>query len=128
MQRCLAKAIALHGLGLYIYAGEDLPEGEDSKPSAKITPVEAAMRGNQVNDEDLEFLRSVAAELVQMVEVDNKISAAFDHMTAQKLDNDQKLALWDILAPNSKTRGALKKEGQSRQAAAKSAPTLAEAA
>lgn len=28
MQRCLAKAIALHGLGLYIYAGEDLPEGE----------------------------------------------------------------------------------------------------
>jgi hypothetical protein len=33
MQRCLAKAIALHGLGLYIYAGEDLPEGyEPEKP------------------------------------------------------------------------------------------------
>ena len=28
MQRCLAKAIALHGLGLYIYAGEDLPDEE----------------------------------------------------------------------------------------------------
>jgi hypothetical protein len=27
IQRCLVKAIALHGLGLYIYAGEDLPEG-----------------------------------------------------------------------------------------------------
>ena len=26
LQRALAKAIALHGLGLYIYAGEDLPE------------------------------------------------------------------------------------------------------
>lgn len=25
MQRCLAKAISLHGLGLYIYAGEDIP-------------------------------------------------------------------------------------------------------
>jgi len=25
MMRCLAKAIAQHGLGLYIYAGEDLP-------------------------------------------------------------------------------------------------------
>ena len=24
IQRCLVKAIALHGLGLYIYAGEDL--------------------------------------------------------------------------------------------------------
>lgn len=33
MQRCLAKAIALHGLGLYIYAGEDLPleESEDAE-------------------------------------------------------------------------------------------------
>ena len=28
IQRCLAKAIALHGLGLYIFAGEDLPEAE----------------------------------------------------------------------------------------------------
>jgi hypothetical protein len=28
MQRCLAKAIALHGLGLYIYQGEDLPEAD----------------------------------------------------------------------------------------------------
>ena len=26
IQRCLVKAIALHGLGLYVYAGEDLPE------------------------------------------------------------------------------------------------------
>lgn len=26
MQRCLAKAIALHGLGLYIFQGEDFPE------------------------------------------------------------------------------------------------------
>ena len=28
LQRALAKAIALHGLGLYIFAGEDLPEPE----------------------------------------------------------------------------------------------------
>jgi hypothetical protein len=32
MQRCLVKAIALHGLGLYIYAGEDLPpEDQDAR-------------------------------------------------------------------------------------------------
>lgn len=36
MQRCLAKAIALHGLGLYIYAGEDIPE-EDKKPEPTMT-------------------------------------------------------------------------------------------
>ena len=39
MQRCLVKAIALHGLGLYVYAGEDLPRTEDGdKP--EHTPAE----------------------------------------------------------------------------------------
>ena len=33
IQRCLAKAIALHGLGLYVFAGEDLPEPDMLKPS-----------------------------------------------------------------------------------------------
>lgn len=30
IQRSLTKAAARHGLGLYIYAGEDLPEGEEA--------------------------------------------------------------------------------------------------
>ena len=34
--RCLVKAIALHGLGLYIYAGEDIPQvTEQQKPASK---------------------------------------------------------------------------------------------
>jgi hypothetical protein len=36
MQRCLVKAIALHGLGLYIYAGEDLPPSEDEPTSGSL--------------------------------------------------------------------------------------------
>jgi len=32
IMRCMTKALALHGLSLYIYAGEDLPE-EDAKPT-----------------------------------------------------------------------------------------------
>lgn len=38
IQRSLTKAVARHGLGLYIYAGEDIPEEdtqEDSKPPKK---------------------------------------------------------------------------------------------
>ena len=31
IQRSLTKACARHGLGLYVYAGEDLPEGETPK-------------------------------------------------------------------------------------------------
>lgn len=41
MQRCLAKAIALHGLGLYIYAGEDLPN-DDVEVKHAITPQQIA--------------------------------------------------------------------------------------
>ena len=43
IQRCLVKAIALHGLGLYIYSGEDLPESakeEAAKPDPMITDVQ----------------------------------------------------------------------------------------
>lgn len=34
IQRSLTKAVARHGLGLYIYAGEDLPEGEAAEAQA----------------------------------------------------------------------------------------------
>ena len=33
IQRSLTKAVARHGLGLYIYAGEDLPEAEQQQPA-----------------------------------------------------------------------------------------------
>lgn len=36
IQRSLTKAVARHGLGLYIYAGEDLPEVEREEEEAKI--------------------------------------------------------------------------------------------
>lgn len=39
IQRCLVKAIALHGLGLYIYAGEDLPTlGTEAANDAEPPP------------------------------------------------------------------------------------------
>tara|TARA_R100001510_G_scaffold57057_1_gene63982 strand:- start:1364 stop:1975 length:612 start_codon:yes stop_codon:yes gene_type:complete len=34
IQRSLTKAIARHGLGLYVYAGEDLPSKDDGKTTA----------------------------------------------------------------------------------------------
>jgi hypothetical protein len=37
IQRSLTKAVARHGLGLYIYAGEDLPE-DDTKAAPTETP------------------------------------------------------------------------------------------
>jgi hypothetical protein len=42
LMRCLAKAIAMHGLGLYIYAGEDLPEAPPVDVEAEYAAYEAA--------------------------------------------------------------------------------------
>lgn len=36
IQRSLTKAIARHGLGLYIYAGEDLPDAADDEARAEV--------------------------------------------------------------------------------------------
>lgn len=36
IQRSLTKACARHGLGLYIYAGEDLPESEDAPQESPL--------------------------------------------------------------------------------------------
>ena len=37
IMRCMTKCLALHGLGLYIYAGEDLPE-QEGKPEPEKKP------------------------------------------------------------------------------------------
>ena len=55
IQRCLVKAIALHGLGLYIYAGEDLPSvqgteaANDESTNAGAAPAKPTERPALVN-------------------------------------------------------------------------------
>ena len=47
IQRSMTKALALHGLGIYIYAGEDLPEGhvaeKPKKPKLDAKRLEGAL-------------------------------------------------------------------------------------
>lgn len=42
IQRSLTKAVARHGLGLYIYAGEDLPDAADEEKRPAASPKKAA--------------------------------------------------------------------------------------
>ncbi len=49
MMRCLVKAIACYGLGLYIYAGEDLPENSDGG-DAKHQTTSHALSESQIVD------------------------------------------------------------------------------
>ena len=53
IQRCLTKAIALHGLGIHIYAGEDLP-AEEAAHSPTLPPtqdfkIEQSISNKEVN-------------------------------------------------------------------------------
>lgn len=50
IMRCLTKNLAMFGLGLYIYSGEDLPEDEtkESKSSSKSEPFDEAAFNNVV--------------------------------------------------------------------------------
>ena len=55
IMRCMTKALSLHGLGLYIYAGEDLPEGEGSdidvnSMSDHLAAIEAASTIEELKD------------------------------------------------------------------------------
>ena len=54
IQRSLTKAVARHGLGLYIYAGEDLPDAADEeKRPAPVAPVPAPVQEPKPIDIDL---------------------------------------------------------------------------
>ncbi len=55
IQRALVKAIALHGLGLYIYAGEDLPEQPEVSPldNGQIKTIRDALGALQLTEDDL---------------------------------------------------------------------------
>lgn len=59
IQRSLTKAAARHGLGLYIYAGEDLPEDAKVQKAEK----EAAMEDQAVN----EMMAATSNEDIQKV-------------------------------------------------------------
>lgn len=76
IQRSLTKAVARHGLGLYIYAGEDLPEGEteseEPKTKASAKKEQPKVSGSKeeakaaadyqlsiVNEADIEMLKAI---------------------------------------------------------------------
>ena len=119
MQRCLAKAIALHGLGLYIYAGEDIPEGEAEAMARKaaekgVTPTAGAM--DNFSDDEQQFLRDLAQKVTEAAAFD--ISEAVALLDKSHLEQEEKIAVWSLLA--SGVRSAIKKH--------KAQPTAAEIA
>lgn len=74
IQRSLTKALARHGLGLYIYAGEDLPETPAevvSKPPAKP------------QDEKTKLLKGIYK--IAMEQLEEKTGKSYKDMTKEEL-------------------------------------------
>lgn len=105
IMRCMTKGLALHGLGLYIFSGDDLPEEGGVKRKGDgpiITP-----RGDiQINEEDEEFLREMAASCEELVK-NGRAKEASQMLDEAMLDADQKVWLWGIM--DAPTRAAIKK-------------------
>ena len=70
IQRSLTKACARHGLGLYIYAGEDLPEGEEPQPvqTVRVTPatIQKPATATPVQMQKSDTIYSPKAELTKI--------------------------------------------------------------
>lgn len=97
IMRCMTKGLALHGLGLYIFSGEDVPEQDKS---VVITPTQGI--ADTLPPEEMEYLRELAMEIMSL---DGK--QGLEKMESENLEADQKVALWGLLP--SKVRSSIKK-------------------
>jgi len=57
MQRCLAKVISLHGIGLYIYADEDLPFKDQDVLTVNPLMLKAQEVTDQFKEDDIDFFQ-----------------------------------------------------------------------
>lgn len=90
IQRSLTKAVARHGLGLYIYAGEDLPENApEGMQDKKEPPIDL----NQIIQQNTVYVKTIQ-ELTQLskADVQNKALERAGSSDAQKVN--KALADW----------------------------------
>lgn len=67
IQRCLVKAIALHGLGLYIYSCEDLPgDGEKEEKEEETPPTNKGLDEFEEADWQLKFVECTDTETLKI--------------------------------------------------------------
>lgn len=79
LQRALVKAIALHGLGLSLYAGEDLPTGSETETPVKAANVQAAPVNPMLSEMQQ---REIRAELLR---VNGSLSRLLAYFKAKSL-------------------------------------------
>ena len=99
IMRCMTKALSLHGLGLYIYSGEDLPE---DLGGSKIRATDGAL----VDDKQKSMMHDVATSIRDHFAQNDIIGAVEEILTVT--DVEEKTYLWSLL--DSKIRSAITKQ------------------
>jgi len=100
IMRCMTKALSLHGLALYLYSGEDVPEG-----GATIKPTDGVI----VDKNRENIIADVAIAVQDRFEANDMLGAYEEYLGIH--DQEEKVALWALLPSN--VRSALKKHGES---------------
>jgi len=116
VQRSLTKALARHGLGLYIYAGEDLPEAKAEEKNS-----EAAQEFEQRRQEVLENIPNIQT-LEESTSYWNWIKANFKEGTPQY--NELRNALAARNREIKAAQEAEQKKAATKKAAKKKEPEL----
>lgn len=113
IMRCMTKAIAMHGLGLYIYAGEDLPQVEQ-----EVIPDATAQ---EERDGELRELAIFLVDCHQHEKVSEAIRVFYDPKT-WNADNptatEEQKFVWGLLKEQSMLRSLLKANSPHTKAAA----------
>ena len=120
IMRCLVKGLALHGLALYIYAGEDLPETDDSvamqeeAPPKKIVKVSTptATASVEINEADMKLFADSMIQFVSLCESEMDLKSYWKNNHPQidvlKLHNPGLYA--DVLARFTEAKAQLTKK------------------
>lgn len=80
IMRCLVKNLAMFGLGLYIYAGEDLPESVESKSeNVNTKPVET----NIITAEEVQLMRNLCKQ--KGLDADTVFPNGIENLTVEQM-------------------------------------------
>ena len=85
IQRCATKAIARHGLGMHVYRGEDIPDGDDEKkPAQAQVPIRTTVKTETPKFQTADTIDTKTSN-IEYIEYHQKAGGRVSEIIAQML-------------------------------------------
>jgi hypothetical protein len=109
IMRCLVKAIAMQGLGLYIYAGEDTPEEEKKVVEVQVQEIVAELEADPAN---MKLFADSMIEYVSICDTEEALKSYWkaNHTQLDVLKAFDKELYTNVLARFTEAKANLKKD------------------